>query len=324
MDIYFLLLYNPSQNSGLAEVGRAISLLAIRELVLANEELNLLPDSGEAVCPRVVSFSLPQQVFWNLHAAFEVLVGLSGQYNGCFRHVTLTCHPGDVLLVSTWEPHGLRITIPGTVLLSVLFEPGFLGEEMLGELPWPTLFAALPSDRPRVTGDAMRQQALAVASEMRHEIEERQAGWHTALRLGLYRLLFLVGRTWAPPTTGLRRAALPVPHPARVAPALQLVQARGGRPVRVEEAAAACHMSPSQFAYDFRHSIGVSFAKYVQRRRLAHVAQLVVAGDHSLESIAEQLGFTDRSHLHHAFRRRYGCTPGQYRARSQLGAEMPL
>jgi AraC-like DNA-binding protein len=325
VEICFLLLYNPSEGGGSAEVGKAMS-------IVANEELDLLPDSGEAVCPRVVSFSSPHPVLWGLHEAFEVLVGVSGQYDARFRRLTLRCRPGDVLLCSSWEPHGIRITTPRAVLLSVLFKPDFLGEEMLGELPWPTLFAALPGDRPKVAGEEMRRQALAVACEMSREVEERHAGWQTALRLGVYRLLFLIGREWTLPARGRTHSALPTPHPARVGPAVKLVQARGGRPVLVEEAAAACHLSPSQFAYVFRHSIGVSFGRFVLRSRLTCAARLLLAGDDSIDAIAQQLQFTDRSHLHHAFQKRYGCTPAQYRAGSRqpyamdedVGREVPM
>jgi transcriptional regulator GlxA family with amidase domain len=100
---------------------------------------------------------------------------------------------------------------------------------------------------------------------------------------------------------------------ARIAPAVNLVHARGGHSIRVDEGAAACRMGTVNFSKIFRRTMGVSFGKYVLRSRLGRGADLLLSSDSPVEVIAENLGFTDASHFHHAFAKLYGCTPNHYR-----------
>jgi hypothetical protein len=63
--------------------------------------------------------------------------------------------------------------------------------------------------------------------------------------------------------------------------------------------------------------MGQSYCSFRGRTRLAYAAQLLLTTDWPVERIAEQLGFADASHLHHAFARIYGCTPARYRTEGQ-------
>jgi transcriptional regulator GlxA family with amidase domain len=105
-----------------------------------------------------------------------------------------------------------------------------------------------------------------------------------------------------------------------MAPALDLVQATPERRVGLAEAAAACSLSPTQFRFVFRQTMGATFGVFTLRARLSHAAQLLAYTDLPLKAIAEQTGFTDHSHLHRAFARVYGCPPGRYREQHQRRA----
>jgi AraC-like DNA-binding protein len=90
-----------------------------------------------------------------------------------------------------------------------------------------------------------------------------------------------------------------------------------GQRVSLEEGATACSLSASRFGSVFRHAMGMSFGQFVLRARLAYATQLMLTTDAPIEAIARELDFTDASHFHHAFQRRYGATPARYR--EQLG-----
>ena len=62
--------------------------------------------------------------------------------------------------------------------------------------------------------------------------------------------------------------------------------------------------------------MGLSFGMFCRRSRLGRVAQLLLSTDLSTETIAGEAGFADGSHLHRAFVKQYGCTPGVYRAQA--------
>ena len=91
----------------------------------------------------------------------------------------------------------------------------------------------------------------------------------------------------------------------------------------IPEAAATCGLSVSQFGYVFRNVMGLSFGKFCMRARLAYVAQLLLGTNLSVEAIAQETGFADASHLHHAFVQTYGSTPARYRTNGQRLPEAP-
>ncbi|MGH8227726.1 MAG: helix-turn-helix domain-containing protein [Steroidobacteraceae bacterium] len=85
--------------------------------------------------------------------------------------------------------------------------------------------------------------------------------------------------------------------------------------------AAAQSISRRRLDALFQSALGVPVAAQIWTRRLALAAELL--GDarrasDTIAQIAHAAGFDDASHFTHAFSRRYGCSPRQFRARSEL------
>ncbi len=271
-----------------------------------------LNDRGNAVA-FCGAYMYPGPLSWDMHQAFEVHAVVSGRIERHFEGYVRTLGPGDVCLIPGWEPHGNRVVSPGIAVVTTLFLPEFLGDEMLGGLSWLSFFMAAPRERPWVSSEEARRQVLGIAEELKPEIDQQGRGWLTSLRLGLLRLLWVTGRNWEPSAAGNGRHSARLSSLARIAPALDLVHARAGRPVSLAEAAAACCLSAGRFSPVFRHTMGLSFGEFVLRQRGARAAQLLLSSDVSVEAIADELGFVDASHLHRMFARRYGYTPARYR-----------
>lgn len=253
----------------------------------------------------------PLQV--SIHEGFEVGVLLAGSIEVRYDDYVRLGKPGDVWLIGMWEPHQWRVTSPNTRHVSVVFLPGFLGDELLRGGSWLNPFACPPSRRPLVATAETRQAAIAVGEEMRREIERKSADWETGIRLGLIRLLFALTRGWQAPARSDLRSWRQASGLARVMPALAAIHARPVNRVTIPEAAAACGLSPAQFNRVFRHVMGLSFAQLQLRSHLAFAAHLLLTTDTPVDGIAAQVGFTDRSHLHRHFVRHYTLTPNQFR-----------
>lgn len=251
---------------------------------------------------------------WDMHQAFEVTIVLAGRQETHFQGFVRELVPGDVALSPGWEPHGWRMLAPDTALLVIFFVPGFLGDERLEGLSWFSLFAAPAAQRPAVVSNAQRQRVLQIGAVLREEVDARETGWLTALRLGLLELLFTVSRRWTPSDPLYGRSHPGASDLARLGPALDLVAARRPGRVSLAQAAAACSLSPSRFAAIFRRTMGVSFGQFVLRSRLGHATELMVSSTEPIGRIAQAAGFTDPSHFHRAFVSCYGMTPGAYRA----------
>jgi len=84
-------------------------------------------------------------------------------------------------------------------------------------------------------------------------------------------------------------------------------------PPSVHELAVMVGLSASRLAHLFREEVGMSVRSYVVQQRL-HVAQLlIVQTDERISQIAYSVGFNDVSNFNHAFKKRYGVSPGEYR-----------
>lgn len=271
----------------------------------------------------VVEHPYPAPLGTDVHQAFEVGVLLSGQEERHFEDLVLHLDTGDMWLCCAWEPHGWRAEAITTQELVLQFLPDFLGEETFEGVSWLSMFSTPPAERPRVTSDETRRQALAIAHELRREMRDRHRGWLAAVRIGMLRLLLMLSREWEPPEQGSQGYAVRMSNLAKVMPAVRLVQSHPTRRLSLAEAAATCGLSVSQFGYVFRNVMGMSFGKFCMRARLAYVAQLLLGTNLSVEAIAQETGFADASHLHHAFAQTYGSTPARYRTNGQRLPEAP-
>ncbi len=258
---------------------------------------------------------------FHIHRGFEVGVLLAGEVEMHFDQVAMLCRRGDVWLSNAYEPHGPRLAKAPFRSVVLVFAPDFLGHEMLGELPWTTLFAAAPEQRPRTTSPELRRTVLTLASLLTREEEERQRGWESAARFSLLYLLLELSRAWPEadrpePSGHVQLGAL-----TRLMPAIGLARSLPWRRVGVMEAAQRCGLSRSHFQELFRATMGMSFGSFALRARLSFVAHRVSSTDRPIAAIASDAGFVDGSHLDRRFASHFGCTPREYRRRARhLGA----
>ncbi len=283
------------------------------------EEFHLTP--AKPFHAGVVEQPFPAPVANDMHQAFEMGVVLTGEEERHFEGFTLSLSSGDMWLCSAWEPHGWRALAPGTQELVLQFLPEFLGEEVFDGTSWLTLFSTPPDQRPLVTGRRMREEVLLTAHEIRKEIRERRHGWLASVRLHILRLLLDVSRDWQPGPQAGASAPIRTRDLVKIMPAVRLVHSHPTRRLSLSEAASTCGLSVSQFGYLFRHLMGLSFGKFCTRARLAFVARALLSTNTPVEMIAQQAGFSDASHLHHAFVQVYGSTPARYRINGQRPLE---
>jgi AraC family transcriptional regulator len=82
----------------------------------------------------------------------------------------------------------------------------------------------------------------------------------------------------------------------------------------LEQMAAVVHISPYQFARQFKTTTGLPPYQYVLARRVERSQQLLRAnGDFGLAEVALRVGFSDQSQFCFHFKRIVGVTPGQFR-----------
>ncbi len=199
-------------------------------------------------------------------------------------------------------------------MLILEFLPNFLGEEVLGDKSWLSLFTCPPADRPGGAEEATRREGLEIGRRMEQEFVRKDRNWETAIRLEALRLLFLISRHWDPPTD-TEPNFMEANKLRRILPALQLVRDKGFRRVGLKEAASLCSMSENHFDLTFKRVMGLGFGQFALRFRLSWATRDLVEMDLPIHTIAERWGFSDVSHFARAFKQIYQIGPTQYRRR---------
>ncbi|MBN3857983.1 MULTISPECIES: helix-turn-helix domain-containing protein [unclassified Paraburkholderia] len=92
------------------------------------------------------------------------------------------------------------------------------------------------------------------------------------------------------------------------------LRAHLAEPLRIADLAAHCGFGMRRFHQLFIEAFGETPHRYLQRLRLDTSLALLADPRRSLTQIALEVGFGDQSAFTHAFTRRFGLAPGQWRA----------
>ena len=101
----------------------------------------------------------------------------------------------------------------------------------------------------------------------------------------------------------------------RVAKVIELMRESSDGKMSPEELAQAVNLSPSRLHELFKCETGTSPVKYLKALRLEHARALLESTFLSVKEIRARVGEGDESHFTRDFKRAFGVTPTQYRAR---------
>lgn len=89
-------------------------------------------------------------------------------------------------------------------------------------------------------------------------------------------------------------------------------------PIDNKTIAAHFHYHPNYIGELVRDATGLPLHKYLLRLRLRRATELLAAGTFPISEIARQSGFESAAYFTRYFRRMIGCTPSEYRHRSEM------
>ena len=98
------------------------------------------------------------------------------------------------------------------------------------------------------------------------------------------------------------------------------INARSAEKLSVNAAARLVGMSASQFMKAFKQVAGMTLVAYLNHARLANGARLLRETDRSIAEIADATGFSDQSYFDKRFKKSFGQSPREFRAR-RIGAD---
>ena len=84
--------------------------------------------------------------------------------------------------------------------------------------------------------------------------------------------------------------------------------------VRLEDAADYIGFSSAYLSTMFRKHTGMTFKGYLNSLQFDYAAKLLAFSDKNVQQICYESGFSDYSNFERRFRKRFGCSPKEYRA----------
>jgi len=96
---------------------------------------------------------------------------------------------------------------------------------------------------------------------------------------------------------------------------LLYIQKHLNQPLNVDRVAHAMYLSRAQFARRMRQETGKSFVEFLNDYRMEEAKELLRDSDWTIRVIAGFLGYQSSTYFQTVFRRSFGLTPSQYRAK---------
>lgn len=96
-------------------------------------------------------------------------------------------------------------------------------------------------------------------------------------------------------------------------PALAYIRENFNKDIKLSRLADLCEISEGYFSRLFTRQTGKNLTAYITELRLSQACKLLTATRRSVVSIACEVGYVDCGYFYKLFKRKYGCTPLEYR-----------
>ena len=255
-----------------------------------------------------LGWRLPRQAV----AHCRVFICLSGQATFIVGDQPHSISPGELMLVS---PH---VPLEGTDS-SQSHKERFSAyiidftARLYGVLDLAS-FCVLPVTL-RLSADRWPKVLYSAQNIIRHRPRSSPGGQlavhaHCVRLLGLLWYDCMPGGVWVPPSGD---------GPARLLPALRLMEQHYRDHLTLHDLARTVHLHPVYFASLFKRVVGVPPLRYLTQLRLERARILLVGTSMPLRDVATLTGFYDAAHLIRIFRRSEGVSPGRFRHGPRAG-----
>lgn len=255
------------------------------------------------------AYDLPGDDIGYLHLHDCLEIGWCESGEGEFRvdDKIMPFRGGDCFIVSEREFHLARsLGATRARWHFVQFDPAFLlsGGDEEGEFFSSRNFGG--PGRPNVVPGAAHPELAGQFRLLVEELTRRGDGWRVAATALLRHLLVLFARA-----TGRRPAPGGPSHDEvrRLAPAIAIINRDYATPLKVEDLAAACHLSAPHFCRLFRAAFHKAPGQYLTRFRMQMGAHLLRDRGAGVMEAALAVGYASPSTFHRHYKAMFGIAP---------------
>lgn len=236
------------------------------------------------------------------HEEIEIKYILSGTAEIICGTEVFLASRGDVVVINSCEPHGVRRYGEETLSYHLLMVAPSL--PMLRDAD----FGKNPTFRNLIRADA---ELNALIERLFSELTQQEPAWALGA-CGALSLLF--SRLLRFHTA--RRPVLPPEHrrlAERIQPAIDHILRHYPEEISIQALATRCALSVYHFCRVFKQVTGSTVVAYINQLRTGKAAALLSASDMPVRDIAAAVGWEDECYFSRCFKKWFGVSPSDYR-----------
>lgn len=271
-------------------------------------KMNIYPDA-DVFLTSTAQYS--QRIY---HEEVEIKYFYEGDTTLIVGSETIVAHPGDIVIVDPYEFH-TTVSMGKKRGKNHLFMVGldFFKDRSIHGLDLRSL---LIGRRLSFYSLIRRNTELSnVLCQVAQEYKNKKEHYLTAIEslmtqvfITLLREAVRDGESDPPRSENMR-------YYADIDPALRIIHTQYMRKITVDELADACNVSKCYFCRIFRYATGRTAIQYITEYRLRFADAMLSNTKKNISQIAEECGFSDESYFSRCYKKIYGVSPKQQKAK---------
>lgn len=253
---------------------------------------------------------------YHWHSETEIIYMLEGSLTLSVGGQDDLLSPGDICFINSGEPHQFASSDPAARYYAYVFplESLYFQQEDSSQTQFLTPLGLKRLFPRRLPADSPVNAALAShILEIIRINETKETAYELGTKAELYHIISLLVREHLFLELADKKEAASHSRSRDVRTLLLYIQNHYGEKIRLEDAAAAMHISPKYFCTYFKEITGKNFVAYVNRFRVEKACHLLLTTELSVMDIAMETGFDNLSYFIKTFKAVTGHTPGRYR-----------
>lgn len=251
------------------------------------------------------------------HDEIEIIVIKKGEGIVCVDLRQYTVKSGDIILVCPGQLHSIEQKADLVMEYeNILFKPSLMkssGDDLCNDNYIQNIFGARTESNPIISiGSECHSKISPLIESIDSLCDTRLLGYQLAVKGYLFQIAYVLlseGCDDRKELTGKKSLE-------KVKAILSYIEENYRNNITIEEIAGHCYYSKSYFMKFFKENMGMGFIRYLNDYRLEIAAKQLLESNGNILEIAINTGFENLSYFNRSFKKKYGITPGKYRADS--------
>ena len=249
------------------------------------------------------------------HPFFEMVYVLQGKVIHNFNGTEQVMSEGDYFVMDFDEQHGYRpYQNEEVTYLNIYFFSDFIDAAMRNILRLDDLIEhyLIKFNRQYLHTEPTKRiyhdngELRPLIDHMITEFQDKRAGYTEIIRCHVIQMLISIMRQCS--TNELLASDHDITRSL-----IEYIKTHSNERCTLGDAAVSLNFSLPYISRRFKKDTGKTFSSYLQDVRINNSCRLLANTDLPIETVANQVGYTDMKHFHQLFRERTGTTPRAYR-----------